>query len=196
MGAKYVTLSYCWGSTEIKKLERSSLEDLSHEEGHHYVFSTKDISLIQDAIRVTRELGIRYLWIDSLCIIQDSTEDWFTESSRMGDIYSNSYCTISATAAKDSSVGLFLDRKPPVVYPLLCVRANWDGQVPRKYYEHTGTLNKKVQVDRDTALWSREIDSAPLNNRTWALQERFPRPSQLDVWSQLSVLGVCWQTCM
>lgn len=91
----------------------------------------------------------------------------------MGDIYSNSYCTISATTAKDGSVGLFLDRKPPIANPLLCISANWDRLARRKYYEYTGTLSKNVQVDQDPKLGSREVDSAPLNNRAWVLQERF-----------------------
>jgi hypothetical protein len=57
-------------------------------------------------MQVVRRLGVRYLWIDSLCIIQDD-EDWAREASYMYDVYSNSYLTISATSANDSSYGLF-----------------------------------------------------------------------------------------
>ncbi|PQE26592.1 hypothetical protein CJF30_00001352 [Rutstroemia sp. NJR-2017a BBW] len=56
----------------------------------------------QDAISITQRLGIRYLWIDSLCIIQDSLSDWEAESARMGDVYTNSFLTIAATHSTNS----------------------------------------------------------------------------------------------
>jgi len=66
----------------------------------------------QDAIHITRFLGIRYLWIDALCIIQDQESDWLEESKKMGDIYKFSYCTISASQATTGSQGCFVDRRP------------------------------------------------------------------------------------
>ena len=162
VGAKYLTLSHCWGDIKIKTLEKANLEDMKKA-----IVMSSLPQTFQDAIRVTRELGKPYLWIDSLCIIQDDKEDWFQESSRMGDIYSNSYCTISATGAEDGSMGLFLDRKPPPVpKSSLYISANTDGQVDRKY-EHTEAPN------HDTKMWEREVDSAPLNQRAWVFQERF-----------------------
>lgn len=65
----------------------------------------------RDAILITRALGYRYLWIDSLCIIQDS-EDWFHEASTMGDVYSNSQCTLAAIYAYNSTEGLLRPRDP------------------------------------------------------------------------------------
>lgn len=61
----------------------------------------------QDAIKVSRELGVRYLWIDSICICQDDCESWEQESAQMLSIYSHAYLTIAAASAKDSSEGLF-----------------------------------------------------------------------------------------
>jgi hypothetical protein len=52
----------------------------------------------QDAIDITRQLGIRYLWIDSLCIIQGFEGDWEEQSSIMGDIYAHSFCTLAVQA--------------------------------------------------------------------------------------------------
>jgi hypothetical protein len=63
----------------------------------------------QDAVQVTRELGIQYLWIDSLCIIQWNTEDWQHEAKRMEGVYASAYCTIAATSAVDLNAG-FLKR--------------------------------------------------------------------------------------
>lgn len=64
-----------------------------------------------DAIRVTRMLGVQYLWIDSLCIIQNDARDWQIESSRMGDVYRNAYLTIAACCASSDSEG-FLRPRP------------------------------------------------------------------------------------
>jgi hypothetical protein len=64
----------------------------------------------QDAIQITKCLGIRYLWIDSLCIIQDSTQDWGKEAAAMSQVYKNAYWYIAATSASDSSVERFFAR--------------------------------------------------------------------------------------
>jgi hypothetical protein len=60
-----------------------------------------------DAINITRRLGLRFLWIDSLCIIQDSREDWLKESSDMGRVYQEAFLTIAAEKAIDSTQGIF-----------------------------------------------------------------------------------------
>jgi hypothetical protein len=61
----------------------------------------------QDAVIVTRHLGFRYLWIDSLCIIQDDKQDWEREVARMALVYKGSQLTIAATSSKDGSEGCF-----------------------------------------------------------------------------------------
>lgn len=60
----------------------------------------------RDAVIVTRELGIRDLWIDSLCIVQDDLDDWRKESAEMGRIYGMSFLTIIAAGASNSQVGV------------------------------------------------------------------------------------------
>jgi hypothetical protein len=99
---EWVTLSHCWGkegflatlTTNIDShLERILLSDLPPN--------------FQDAIMITRKLGYQYLWIDSLCIIQDSLEDWRVESVKMGSIYKNGALNISADAASDAFQGIF-----------------------------------------------------------------------------------------
>jgi hypothetical protein len=75
---------------------------------------------IQDAVSVTRRLGIRFLWVDALCIIQDSIngEDWTNESSKMADVYGNANLTIAAEAAKDCKITQgFLARSPSLLTP-------------------------------------------------------------------------------
>jgi len=104
--AQYVALSYCWGGEEgMVRTTTSSITAWTQAIPWDRLPKT-----FQDAITITRELEIRYLWIDALCIVQDDIQDWETESANMANIYSNSYLTIAATAAPDSFTGLFLDR--------------------------------------------------------------------------------------
>lgn len=65
-----------------------------------------------DAITVAGHLGIRYLWIDSLCICQDDADDWARESARMCDIYSNAHLVIAANRSDNSAGGCFHVREP------------------------------------------------------------------------------------
>lgn len=65
-----------------------------------------------DAIIVTRYLGLRYIWIDSLCICQDDDQDWARESARMCDVYSNAHLVIAANRSPDCTGGCFHTRNP------------------------------------------------------------------------------------
>lgn len=112
---RYVALSHCWGAdTGNGPLRTTRLSLASHQ---------NEISMatlpwtFSDTVSVVRKLGVRYLWIDSLCIIQDSTADWEYESSRMGDYYWNSLLSIAAADSADSSQGLFAERDSAALYP-------------------------------------------------------------------------------
>lgn len=65
----------------------------------------------QDAIQVTDALGLRYLWIDALCIIQECQDDWAKESQNMGNIYKNSHVTIAPIATKSCWDGFLRSRE-------------------------------------------------------------------------------------
>lgn len=103
----YAALSYCWGTSQTNISTKATLSE-----------KTNEISLLSlphtilDAITVTKELGIQYLWVDALCIIQDSTEDWQSESSKMGQIYNNALVTIQASGTDHCNGGCFLLRDP------------------------------------------------------------------------------------
>jgi Heterokaryon incompatibility protein (HET) len=108
---KYVTLSHCWGSLPLPKLTAST---------HNGLVNGIDIETLpatfQEAIQFTRRLrapfGVSYLWIDALCIFQDSPDDWRHEGALMSDIYANAWCNLSATNARDGRDGLFSKRDP------------------------------------------------------------------------------------
>jgi len=101
----YMTLSYCWGKADIYKLTSDTVCRL---------LAGLKISLLprtfQRAIEVARFLDTKYLWIDSLCIMQKSKEDWERESAQMGKVYSNGLLNIAATSSTDGEGGLFMER--------------------------------------------------------------------------------------
>ena len=103
---RYVAFSHSWGTSPRLTATSETLEDL--QEGIATSFLPKTF---RDAITITKKLGIRYLWIDCLCIIQDDRKDWERESATMGEVYKNSYLTISASDAHDSSSGFLQLRK-------------------------------------------------------------------------------------
>ncbi|KAF2491146.1 hypothetical protein BU16DRAFT_469810, partial [Lophium mytilinum] len=67
----------------------------------------------RDAVAITRSMELCYLWVDSLCIVQDNKDDWPTEAPRMGSLYSRAHLVIAASGARDSSEGCFLERVAP-----------------------------------------------------------------------------------
>ncbi|PVH76824.1 HET-domain-containing protein [Cadophora sp. DSE1049] len=172
--ARYLALSYCWGTgTTMIQTTFSSLATWT--EGIPWQRLPKTF---QDAIIITRKLGIQYLWIDALCIVQDDTRDWELESANMANIYSNSYITIAATSAPDSHHGLFADRwtgswgddgiKIPVDAHHVATSArnpdDWIFVRPRLHLAHKRFCNKENAMDH--------IEDAPLLTRAWAFQER------------------------
>jgi hypothetical protein len=97
---KYIALSYCWGTSLAYKTMTENRNE--HMKGIQFVHLPKTL---QDSILITRYLNIRYIWIDCLCIIQNDSLDWQREAAGMAQIYSNSYLTIAAARATDSSQG-------------------------------------------------------------------------------------------
>lgn len=116
--------------------------------------------LFQDAVIITRQLGLRYLWIDSLCIIQDSLRDWETEAAKMASIYQNSYVTISATNASGSQERCLSDRRKPVKIPYENTTKKEFALRARLYSDH-----------HPDAAGNPAKPAGPLTARAWALQE-------------------------
>ncbi|KXJ94922.1 heterokaryon incompatibility protein-domain-containing protein [Microdochium bolleyi] len=173
---RYATLSHCWGGADVPTLTSHTIRSLRQ--------GTQQDSLprtFAEAIAVVRRLGIRYLWIDSLCIVQDSPADWAAEAGIMGDVYKNSTINIMATASRDSHGGLFRERADPQTgldtLGLIHVEAAWstveDGGAHRVF--PMGTSLQLTELD----LWQVSVAEAPLNTRGWVLQERVLSPRAL-----------------
>ena len=118
--------------------------------------------VFQDAINLTRQLGVNYLWIDSLCIMQDEDDhsDWDRECLIMDKVYSHAFLNISATLSQNGTESLFhQDHSQAPSLP------------PGIDYSTYG--NSKKQYILNTNFWHDEISDGPLNNRGWVFQERF-----------------------
>jgi hypothetical protein len=148
----YVSLSHCWGKIKILRLLQSNVEALQVRISEIELPKT-----FREAISVTRRLGYSFLWIDSLCIIQDSAEDWRKEAAIMGDVYRNAVFNIAATKSSNGSQGCFANRNPILIQPCY-VEAKWEWEAGR-YQLH------------DSALWRHGVTRAPLNTRAWVVQE-------------------------
>jgi hypothetical protein len=165
---RYVTLSHCWGGANFIRLTNETVPRF--ERG----ISVEELpQTFQDAIRFSRRLGIRYIWIDSLCIKQDDTQDWLYESGQMDQVYNNSYCNISATASTNSYGGLFFEREPQQLWvdEIELRTAGVPGLIDVQPFERCVIL--------DLSFWEQNVDNAPVNIRSWVLQERLLAPRVL-----------------
>ncbi|KXH61321.1 heterokaryon incompatibility protein [Colletotrichum nymphaeae SA-01] len=131
-------------------------------------------------METSRRLNIRYLWIDSLCIIQhgDNFIDWKQESMHMDKIYSGSFVNISAADAPDANHSLFHDRNPDA----LCSQI---VELP------VGSQTNRFLLT-DYYFWRTEVSSAVINTRAWVLQERLLSPRVL-YFGQRQILWECHQ---
>ncbi|VTO87244.1 unnamed protein product [Fusarium graminearum] len=106
----YLILSYRWG----KGNQSARTTELNIQQRKKQMALQDFPKTIQDAIKITRRMGIRYLWVDAVCIIQPDndgeTKDWLNESANMANYYSNAYCCISASNAEDSSGRILVER--------------------------------------------------------------------------------------
>ncbi|KAH7242949.1 heterokaryon incompatibility protein-domain-containing protein [Fusarium solani] len=169
-GNRYVTLSHRWNPL-IPKLTSRNLEAWSRQIPVEALTKT-----FRDFITVSRLLGFRYAWIDSLCIIQESDHggsDWSQECLTMDLVYRNSFCNLSADWPTDSD-GFFLNRKARQ-FDLPIVSINFptieDSQ------DSEGQEFEYLLVDNST--WQYEVTNSPINSRGWVLQERFLSPRVL-----------------
>lgn len=159
---RYIALSYCWGPVDgTSKLLKTTQATLASK--------TKQIQLedmpqaFQDAITVARRLGIQYLWIDSLCIIQDDVRDWQIESSKMAEIFSNAYLTIIAACGSGCNDS-FLN---PAISDLSCT-------LPLRLSSGTaieGRLSLRYRRRRMPYDKMSDIQSSRHITRGWTFQE-------------------------
>lgn len=153
----YCALSHCWGKSPMKvKLTRDNVNTMKSIQVRTLPRN------FRDAIAITRQLGCRYLWIDVLNIVQDDPEEWKVQAGKMGLVYANAKCVISATASEDSTGGCF--RLRALNYSPCVLRASGDKLLTARTFQNLPHL---------PALFSALVQQAPLSMRGWTFQERY-----------------------
>ncbi|KAK1834426.1 heterokaryon incompatibility protein-domain-containing protein [Podospora conica] len=151
----FACLSHCWGPKPL--LRTLTTNYAAHKSG---IPLSSLPPTFRDAIAITRSLGIPYLWIDSLCILQDDSADWEREAAQMARIYQNGRVTITASNSEGSDGGCFVDATP--------YRSKQLVVVDNKGVTHTALARRKI----DHGGW-------PVLDRGWIFQERLLSPRVL-----------------
>lgn len=176
---RYAALTHCWGGHIDMVLTNERLEDFQQRLPVESLAKN-----FKDALHICRELGVQYLWIDCLCIIQNSEDDWTAESSKMASIYSNAITTISALASRRSSDGIFRDHhtrgsdalglsssSKPRRDHSLGVTIGLDSSPESNRLAYALDMNSRYP---ETLAWL--YDVSPLTKRAWCLQESVLSP--------------------
>lgn len=167
----YAVLSYCWGKKDHPtKLTGAKL--CKYSQG---ILESSLPQTIRDAIKITRDLGLRYLWIDAYCIIQDCERDRSAEISQLNSIYKNAHITIAAAGAQNTDDGILsFDESPAWPLPIRLPNGK------------DGTLLLKP--------WPYDMFSPvpePLDTRAWTLQEKLL--SRRILWYPSHFVKVEWR---
>lgn len=165
----YATLSHCWGKIEFETLKSTNIEDFGRFIPRRLLTKT-----FLDAVHITRAVGLKYLWIDSLCIIQDISQDWETEASMMASVYGGSCLNIAASSAKDGTEGCFL-----------------------KPHQHCGGFTAQVSIAGRRKMcqfshgreYEKSVTKSHLASRAWSVQEKVLAPRTLHCGDQ----GFFWE---
>lgn len=168
----YMTLSYRWSAKPSLLLVSSNLHDFRR--GVHF---ERLPQLFRDFIMVARRFRVQYIWIDSLCIIQDSQKDWELEAPKMRYVYGSAICNVAASAASRSESSMFSRRTAMDVYPGLV------------------EISSKLSSSRchyifDKSYWDRSIQQGSLHDRGWVFQEILLAP-RVIYFSNSQILWEC-----
>lgn len=153
----YATLSYCWGNAEFIKLTSDNFGSFLNAIPQGQLPRT-----IQDAVHIVRRIGLEFIWVDALCIIQDQLEDWEYEASCMSDVYGGAYVNLAASSARDVHGGCFAESQ------------NYSGGFCARV---TNLSDGPDENPAARCFYSREVyKESCLNNhlatRAWTLQEK------------------------
>ncbi|KAK5624979.1 hypothetical protein RRF57_000695 [Xylaria bambusicola] len=159
---RYMTLSHRWGINEAFALTSLNFHLMAESIPWDSI-----PRIYKESIELTRALGIEYIWIDSLCIVQDDADDWQREAGKMKSVYGSSYLNIAATRAEDSNGGLFASGNLGAEYPAQTVPRDPEIQIrPQPHFTHAHFGSN----------YSHTAANSPLMQRGWVLQERILSP--------------------
>ncbi|KAH7304119.1 heterokaryon incompatibility protein-domain-containing protein [Rhexocercosporidium sp. MPI-PUGE-AT-0058] len=157
--AKYIALSYCWGPVSPGTYLTNSSTFNSRKAGIKY---TDLPPLFQDVVDISRELGIEYIWIDRLCIIQGDAHDFSTQAPKMGEIYGRATLTIAAAAAASENDPILTVRENQFLAHKIDMKVEGVGSLPIRMRQRTHLLGTEHTGG----------DYGKVSTRAWIWQER------------------------
>ncbi|RDW62323.1 hypothetical protein BP6252_11756 [Coleophoma cylindrospora] len=174
----WCALSYCWGNDLDEKDGGKAIKAIQTTWGNLTTY-LEEIPMeglpqtLKDAIFITSQLGIEYIWIDCLCIVQnDNDHDKQHELTKMPAVYQQSYVTLSASSAAESTDGFLRDRE---------FDHTEEDMIPCLInLYHDSTQQGQVLAHDESASHSKFQGKDPILNRAWTLQEALLSPRLLE----------------
>lgn len=169
---RYTALSYCWGSPGDEETQQGRTTDENFTSRRSRPFAIADLpATIRDAVTMTRGCGLEYIWVDSVCIIQENVDDWFTEANRMHEVYANAHFTICAASVDSASAGLFHTRQAWRYRPEPCQLAS-------------------QRVSARSSSFKELVEGSAWSSRAWTLQEEYLSP-RIVYWTPQRMYWSC-----
>ena len=163
----YCTLTHVWGPIAARhSLRKNNLQEWCTSIPEDSGLFPKTF---HQAFNMTRLLGLRYIWIDSMCIMQDNADDWAREASQMSTVYGHSSLNILAASATDSGPGLNSKRLAFTVRPC-CIRNPFSA---------ASAVSFLVFPSRLSTIFQEQVDASIISQRAWIVQERLLAPRSL-----------------
>jgi hypothetical protein len=177
---RYITLSYCWGGPQQFCLTKATYK--AKLDGFHL---TDLPPSLRDAVKIAQALEVKYLWVDSICIVQDDESDKRSEIANLINIYRNAYLTVCAANAESVNQGFLRDISDSET-------GLWRTLIPLGFpvvNEHAKSISDAFQQPRSVFGTTWLLDEAPYmantfrdptSRRGWCLQERLLSPRLLN----------------
>ncbi|KAK5741478.1 hypothetical protein LTR17_003913 [Elasticomyces elasticus] len=164
--ADYTALSYTWGGPPQMITTFANLIERKQEIPWHVI-----PPLFQDVMRLTSAIGCAYVWIDALCIVQDSATDWDANARVMDQVYGNATLTIVASSSEDA--------KSPLLTAEVRDTLAYGDDLSQNKVSSGDTTSTARQVGSVHELPLRQLESSRWSSRAWTFQERFLSPRNL-----------------
>lgn len=170
----YIALSHCWGTTRTLLSTKATVEQWKQKIPFGKLSNT-----FKDVAKLAQGLGVKYIWIDSICIIQDDKDDWQIEAAKMASIYEGAHIVVAATGSINGDIGFLNKRRPFITEPGVSPNGEPFEIYGRETIDHTvfgwGLKSSDVEDVLDPITGGRVVgdpSSYPLLYRAWCFQER------------------------
>ncbi|KAI1103555.1 HET-domain-containing protein [Jackrogersella minutella] len=167
----WAALSHCWGGRKPLSLTKATLNTLKNQINFSELPAT-----FQDAVTVAQELGLSYVWIDSLCIVQDDKTDWQQEAALMGSVYNRAFVVICGASSPNPSTPYLRPREEEWLPKRFSFSPSPGVNTPimvRQRHLLAAPLEQGLLEPPFTSSWATLKKVGPLYSRGWCFQEAY-----------------------